>query len=93
MGLRLVEFTSDKRYRYRLTVTDLASRHLVPAGMKYNCRSGLFRWSGSAAGDSFGQRLPFPTEYLFSLSSFRCGWPRLGISIERIEPAHTSASI
>jgi putative transposase len=88
---------ADRRYCYPLTITDAASRYLLSCEA-LSCTKGkyaftvferVFKDFGLPKAIRTDNGVPFASpNSLFGLSKLSVWWLRLGISIERIKPAH-----
>ena len=88
---------ADKRYCYPLTITDAASRYLLccealsstRASLAFTVFERIFKEFGLPAVIRTDNGVPFASpNSLFGLSKLSVWWLRLGIEIERIQPAH-----
>jgi putative transposase len=88
---------ADRRYCYPLTVTDAASRYLIgcealsstQASLAFTVFERLFKDFGLPSAIRTDNGVPFASpNSLFNLSKLSVWWLRLGIQIERIQPAH-----
>jgi putative transposase len=88
---------ADERYCYPLTITDAASRYLLCCEALSHTRTSLnftsferiFKEFGLPAAIRTDNGVPFAApNSLFGLSKLSVWWLRLGIEIERIQPAH-----
>jgi putative transposase len=88
---------ADRRYCYPLTVTDAASRYLLCcealsstcASLAFTVFERIFKDFGLPAAIRTDNGVPFASgNSLFNLSKLSVWWLRLGIAIERIQPAH-----
>jgi len=88
---------ADHRYCYPLTVTDAASRYLIccealsstQASLAFTVFERLFKDFGLPSAIRTDNGVPFASpNSLFNLSKLSVWWLRLGIDIERIQPAH-----
>jgi putative transposase len=88
---------ADHRYCYPLTVTDAASRYLLSCEALSSTRGKfaftvferVFKDFGLPKAIRTDNGVPFANAHsLFGLSKLSVWWLRLGISIERIKPAH-----
>src|ERR1700752_1639803 len=87
----------NHHYCYPLTVTDHASRYLLTCEALSSTKENyafivfekLFKERGLPANIRSDNGVPFASAHaLFNLSKLAVWWLRLGISIERIKPAH-----
>jgi putative transposase len=88
---------ADRRYCYPLTITDAASRYLLgcealsstKAQYAFTVFERVFKDFGLPKAIRTDNGVPFASpNSLFGLSKLSVWWLRLGISIERIKPAH-----
>jgi putative transposase len=88
---------ADKRYCYPLTITDAASRYLLScealsstqAQYAFTVFERVFKDFGLPQAIRTDNGVPFASpNSLFGLSRLSVWWLRLGINIERIQPAH-----
>jgi putative transposase len=88
---------ADRRYCYPLTITDAASRYLLSCEALSSTKGKyaftvferVFRDFGLPKAIRTDNGVPFASpNSLFGLSKLSVWWLRLGISIERIKPAH-----
>jgi putative transposase len=88
---------ADRRYCYPLTITDAASRYLLScealsstkAQYAFTVFERVFKDFGLPQAIRTDNGVPFASaNSLFGLSKLSVWWLRLGISIERIQPAH-----
>jgi putative transposase len=88
---------ADRRYCYPLTITDAASRYLLScealsstqAKYAFTVFERVFKDFGLPKAIRTDNGVPFASpNALFGLSKLSVWWLRLGISIERIKPAH-----
>jgi putative transposase len=88
---------ADKRYCYPLTITDAASRYLLSCEALSSTRGQyaftvferVFKDFGLPLAIRTDNGVPFASaNSLFGLSRLSVWWLRLGIGIERIQPAH-----
>jgi putative transposase len=88
---------ADRRYCYPLTITDAASRYLLSCEALSSTKSKyafpvferVFKDFGLPKAIRTDNGVPFASpNSLFGLSKLSVWWLRLGISIERIKPAH-----
>ena len=88
---------ADRRYCYPLTITDAASRYLIccealsgtGAEMAFTVFERIFREFGLPQAIRTDNGCPFASaRTLFGLSKLSVWWLRLGIALERIQPAH-----
>jgi putative transposase len=88
---------ADRRYCYPLTITDAASRYLwscealssTKAKYAFSVFERVFKDFGLPKAIRTDNGVPFASpNSLFGLSKLSVWWLRLGISIERIKPAH-----
>ena len=88
---------ADKRYCYPLTITDAASRYLLSCEALSSTRAQyaftvferVFKDFGLPKAIRTDNGVPFASaNSLFGLSKLSVWWLRLGIGIERIQPAH-----
>jgi putative transposase len=93
---------ADRRYCYPLTITDFASRYLIAcealATTKEACAFTVFERAFKEFGLPQAIRsdngVPFASpNALFNLSRLAVWWLRLGISIERSNPAVPSRTV
>src|SRR4029077_14822217 len=87
---------ADRRYCYPLTITDFASRYLLScealASTKetyaFTVFERVFKEFGLPQAIRTDNGVPFASPHaLFGLSKLSVWWLRLGIQIERINPA------
>jgi putative transposase len=88
---------ADKRYCYPLTITDAASRYLLSCEALSSTKGQyaftvferVFKDFGLPLAIRTDNGVPFASpNSLFGLSKLAVWWLRLGIAIERIQPAH-----
>jgi putative transposase len=88
---------ADRRYCYPLTITDAASRYLLccealsstRASLAFTVFERIFKDFGLPHAIRTDNGVPFSSpNSLFGLSKLSVWWLRLGIEIERIQPAH-----
>jgi putative transposase len=88
---------ADRRYCYPLTITDAASRYLLScealsstqAQYAFTVFERVFKDFGLPKAIRTDNGVPFASpNSLFGLSKLSVWWLRLGIGIERIQPAH-----
>ena len=88
---------ADKRYCYPLTITDAASRYLLSCEALSSTKGKyaftvferVFKDFGLPKAIRTDNGVPFASpNSLFGLSKLSVWWLRLGIGIERIQPAH-----
>ena len=88
---------ADRRYCYPLTITDAASRYLLSCEALSSTKGKyafpvferVFKDFGLPTAIRTDNGVPFASpNSLFGLSKLSVWWLRLGISIERIKPAH-----
>jgi putative transposase len=88
---------ADRRYCYPLTITDAASRYLLSCEALSSTKGKyafpvferVFKDFGLPKAIRTDNGVPFASpNSLFGLSKLSVWWLRLGISIERIKPAH-----
>ena len=88
---------ADKRYCYPLTITDTASRYLLSCEALSSTKGQyaftvferVFKGFGLPLAIRTDNGVPFASpNSLFGLSKLSVWWLRLGIAIERIQPAH-----
>jgi putative transposase len=88
---------TDRRYCYRLTVTDFASRYLITCdalsttkeAYAFSVFERAFKDFGLPAAIRTDNGIPFSCcNALYGLSRLSVWWLRLGIDIERIKPGH-----
>jgi putative transposase len=88
---------ADRRYCYPLTITDAASRYLLSCEALSSTKGKyaftvferVFKDFGLPKAIRTDNGVPFASpNSLFGLSKLSVWWLRLGISIERIRPAH-----
>jgi putative transposase len=88
---------ADKRYCYPLTITDAASRYLLSCEALSSTKGKyaftvferVFKDFGLPQAIRTDNGVPFASpNSLFGLSKLSVWWLRLGIGIERIQPAH-----
>jgi putative transposase len=88
---------ADKRYCYPLTITDAASRYLLSCEAlsstqgkyAFSVFERVFKDFGLPQAIRTDNGVPFASaNSLFGLSRLSVWWLRLGIGIERIQPAH-----
>src|SRR6201988_4001558 len=88
---------ADHRYCYPLTITDFASRYLLcceglqstRASLAFTVFERIFKDFGLPTAIRTDNGVPFASpNSLFGLSKLSVWWLRLGIAIERIQPAH-----
>ena len=88
---------ADKRYCYPLTITDAASRYLLSCEALSSTKGKyaftvferVFKDFGLPQAIRTDNGVPFASpNSLFGLSRLSVWWLRLGIAIERIQPAH-----
>ena len=88
---------ADRRYCYPLTITDAASRYLLSCealpstkvAYAFTVFERVFKDFGLPQAIRTDNGVPFASaNALFGLSKLSVWWLRLGINIERIQPAH-----
>jgi len=87
----------DRRYCYPLTITDFASRYLLPCEalsttqekFAFTVFERTFKEFGLPHAIRTDNGVPFASAHaLYGLSKLAVWWLRLGIEIERIKPGH-----
>ncbi len=87
---------ADRRYCYPLTISDFATRYLLPARPWLPLKKPSPSLSSSVHSRSLGYQrpsapttaCPSPARMPCSVSKLAVWWLRLGIEIERIKPGH-----
>src|SRR5438105_2584293 len=88
---------ADRRYCYPLTITDFASRYLIACealqttkeAYAFTVFENAFKDFGLPSAIRTDNGVPFASpNSLFNLSKLSVWWLRLGIQLERIQPAH-----